>query len=140
MQVTTALAQSSSTTWQGIAEPLPSILFTTTTSLNGFDAVFIHRVSVWSEVVVPGNGQTVWPTLQVHMADPTGQLLWPSFNDHAPGYNLRARVGFHVPAHLSGPYLANSTKRFMQVQAYGADQSGTFTVKTVTIEVEGTWC
>lgn len=139
VQTSVSLTQSSTSPSQGVADVLPNSFFISTTSLSGFDAFYLHRVSVWTGIVIPGSGRTVWPTLIVHMCDATGQQMWPSYVDHAPAYNRRARIGLHVPSHMSGPYLNNSTKRFVHVQAYNEGSTGTFEVQTVVIEIDATF-
>lgn len=139
VQITKALTQDSTSAWKGIANVLPNEFFLAAASLSGFDAFYLHRVAVWSGVVVPASGQTVWPTLVVHLADFQGNLQWPSYIDHAPAYNHRARIGLNVPSHLAGPYLQNSTKRWLDIEAYQEGATGSFTVQTVVIEIDATF-
>lgn len=136
LQDTLNLAQDSTNAWLCYVDVLPSALSSSTSTTSGFDAFFLHRVTVWSGVVVPASGQTVWPTIRVHMCDATGQQLWPSYIDHTGGYNRRARIGLHVPSHLSGPFLLNGTKRFMRVETYQESSvgEGNFPIKTCVVE------
>lgn len=143
VQVTENLTQDSSNPWKGVANVSPSSFFVSTTSLTGFDAFFLHRVTVWTGVVVPASGQTVWPTLSVRMADNNGQVQWPSYVDHAPSYNFRSRIGLNVPSHLSGPYMQNSTKRFIDIEVYNEGAQGrgekTVGILTVVLEIDATF-
>lgn len=108
---------------------------------NDFDELFLHRVSAWSEIVVPGTGQTVWPVIRLQYYDSNNQGVKPTFQGHAAGYNLRARAGFHVPNHLSGPFNKNSTSTMVQIEAWSsASEKASFPVQSVTVEVDATFC
>lgn len=107
-----------------VSDVSTSIFFTTSTNLGGFQNIYIHRVSVWTNKA-PAN----FVTLLVHPYTPGGALGHPSFRDTAGLDVGRACVGFHVPSHLSGPYT--SDQKFIQVIA---------SIEQVWVEIDATFC
>lgn len=107
-------------------QPLPSIFFASEFSTSGFDAFILKRVAVWTEDVITATTSSSStfsnPTAVVHHLLSDGTEVWPSYSDTAGTALGRARVGYHVPPHLSGPYLKNSTKGFCRVSSTGASK------------------
>lgn len=132
--------QDSSVETQGLFSTNPADWFNSEFSSSGFEFIFVHRVAVWSEIVVPGTGQTVFPTLIVYFNDTNGTSLYPDFRGSAGAYNERARVGFYVPSHLSGPFSKNSTKELVNGKVFNSYNVGTFPVQSVLIELDITYC
>lgn len=94
---------------------LPSIFFDSAYSTTGFDAILVHRIAVWSSGVAPAQGQDEAPEIVVHYRQPDNTEVYPSFSNTAPGYNLASRIGFHVPAHMAGPWPKNGTVAFLRI-------------------------
>lgn len=143
LQQTFQLSQDSTSKWISKVACSPKDWIQSVYSTTGFDAIFVHRVSVWSDVVTPASGQTVFPTVKVWYNYPLGSRTYPNFEGRAGGYNERARVGFYVPAHMSGPFSANSTSRFLDVECYSGELSSgkvNFPVQGCVIEVDLTFC
>lgn len=135
VQMTQALVQSTTDAKVGIWQPYPLALFEGGFSTTGFDGFFLHRVSVWSGMVIPGSGRTVFPTVRIsHQFNK--QVVEPRFTFRAPGYNLRAHGGYHVPNHISGPYRKDLQESFITVEAWNGDdaQAGTFEVQSIIAE------
>ena len=112
----------------------PSGFFADIFSTTGFDAISFHRVAVWSGAVMksePTDFNPV-PDIRVHYILPDGNTAWPSFQSTAAGYNLVARVGFHVPSHMSGPFTKNNTTGFLRVEASEG-------VHSVRVEIDATF-
>lgn len=101
-----------------------SIFFTLNSNLKGFQNVYIHRVSVWTNKA-PAN----FTALVVHPYTPGGTLGHPSFRDTAGLDVGRACIGYHVPSHLSGIYTPDQT--FIQVLS---------SVDTIWVEIDATFC
>lgn len=117
----------------------PADWFVSTYSTTGFDAIFIHRVSVWSDLVVPASGQTVWPLILTYYKDPvTGQNVWPSYEGRSSGFNTRAKIGFYVPTHLSGPWPKGSSFGILDIRGIGPPGSN-FSVEAVVVELDVTY-
>lgn len=97
--------------------PLPSLWFGSEYSTSGFDAVLFHRLAFWTVSVAPASGQDLFPEMTVHYRLSSGVETYPSYTAVAAGYNLAARLGFHIPSHMSGPYAKGSTTAFCRVSA-----------------------
>lgn len=140
LQLTYNLVQDSTTASRSNFSLQPKDWFTTSFSTTGFDMLFLHRVAIWSGIVVPGSGQTVFPVIVAYHNYPAGTQIYPNFRGTCGAYNERARVGYYVPSHLSGPYLSNATQAMITGYATNEASMGTFTVKSITVEIDATFC
>lgn len=113
---------------------LPSTFFAAKFGLDGFTQFYLHRVSVWTSAEVTEAGASLMPSLQCIYYTPANVEVYPSFIDDAPAYNYRAKVGFHVPVHLSGPYLKSSTTRFLYLL------NSNSAVSSCLVEIDATFC
>jgi len=86
-------------TQTGTDAPL-DIFKTASSNLASFQEIYLHRVSVWTQRTPSNPG-----TILVYPLQPGSVVKrHPSFRDTA-GYDTgRARIGYYVPVHLSGPF------------------------------------
>lgn len=140
LQRSVVCVQDSSDPTQANFSVTPSMFFNASYSTTGFEALFVHRVAIWTGIVVPGTGQTVFAGLRAYFNDLNGVSLYPDFKASAGAYNERARVGFYVPSHLSGPFKSNSTKDMINGQVYNESSQGNFPVHTILCEIDATFC
>lgn len=140
IQKSIKLTQSSSNPAIGEIAIAPKDWFTAEFSTTGFEYLFLHRVAIWSEIVVPGTGQTVFPNILVYHNFPAGVSLYPNFRGTCGAYNERARVGYYVPNHLAGPYSSTETKTMIDGRVFNSDNLGTFPVQSIQVEVDVTFC
>lgn len=141
------LVQDATSAWIGIRDFKIGALFNDEFNTTGFQTVFIHRASFWSGVVIPGTGKTIFPNIRVHYSDvnrvssSATPRVFPSFEGRAAAYNHRAKVGFHIPAHLSGPWhKENSNYTVFTIECAPDSHDDTFPIQSFAFDLDVTIC
>lgn len=90
---------------------------------TGFSCLYLHRVSVWSGLTLEVDKAIAATLLDLKGGDHSA----PTYSDSPGVANSRAKVGFYVPNHLSGPRLKGAT--FLEVRGskvYRVEVDATF--------------
>ena len=93
---------------------------------NGFDRFLLHRVVVWSDDM---DQATAEHRISAALTDKSGIKVGPTYRDSASQSDRRASVGFHVPAHLSGPFPGGDGAYFVQLEG----------AKNYVVEIDATF-
>lgn len=112
--------------------PYPADLFTG--AMSGFDTCYIHRIACWTRNLAQSTGKANMPSLNITYCRPgNGAFASPEYVNVAGAYNENARVGFHVPNNIAGPWQKADQFKYISIQVEDI-------VTDVTLEVDATYC